>query len=224
MIAYYRVSTKKQGNSGLGLDAQKKTVQDFIKADKRRSLIAEYKDVESGKNDDRPELMKAIDHAKKTGATLLIAKLDRLSRNVSFIFTLRDTKVDFRALDLPDANTLTIGIFASVAQHERERISERIKDALAAKRRRGEPLGTVANMTAKGRKKAVQAIKVKAQQDKNNLQALELIRDKRKAGMTYQEIADRLNKLQYTTSKGGMFKAITVRKLLERSNKWELKA
>jgi DNA invertase Pin-like site-specific DNA recombinase len=223
MIAYYRVSTKRQGNSGLGLDAQKKTVQDFIKTDKRRSLIAEYKDVESGKNDHRPELMKAIDHAKKTGATLLIAKLDRLSRNVSFIFTLRDTKVDFRALDLPDANTLTIGIFASVAQHERERISERIKDALAAKRRRGEPLGTVENLTVKGRKKAVQAIKVKAQQDKNNLQALELIRDKRKAGMTYQEIADRLNQLQYTTSKGGKFEAITVRKLLERSVKWEKK-
>lgn len=221
MIAYYRVSTKKQGKSGLGLDAQKKTVEDFIRADRRRSLLAEYKDVESGKNDARPELLKAIDYAKKVGATLLIAKLDRLSRNVSFIFTLRDSKVDFKALDLPDMNTMTVGIFASYAQHERERISERIKDALEAKRRRGETLGTAKNMTAKGRKKAVQSIMERARTDKNNLQALELIRDKRKVGMTYAEIADRLNHLQYKTSKGNEFRPITVRKFLQRANRWD---
>jgi DNA invertase Pin-like site-specific DNA recombinase len=220
-ISYKRVSTKRQGRSGLGLEAQTKTVQDFILADKRRELIAEYTDVESGKKDRRPELLKAIEHAKKVGATLLIAKLDRLSRNVSFIFTLRDTKVDFKALDLPDANTLNLGIFASIAQHEREIISKRIKDALAAKRRRGEPLGTAKNLTAKGRKKAVLAIKEYASTNKNNLQALELIRDKRKAGMTYKEVADRLNKLEYKTSRGKSFEAITVRKLLERSANWE---
>lgn len=118
-------------------------------------------------------------------------------------------------------HTLTIGIFASLAQHEREIISKRIKEALGAKRRRGEPLGNVDNLTDKGRKKAVAAIREYARTNKNNLQALELIMDKRKQGWTYQKIADRLNKLNHKTSTDGMFKAITVRKLLERSATWE---
>lgn len=213
MIAYYRVSTKRQGKSGLGLEAQRKTVQDYIAGDKRRVLFAEYKDIESGRKDDRPQLLKAIDHAKKVGATLLIAKLDRLSRNVSFIFTLRDTKVNFRALDLPDANTLTIGIFASIAQHERERISERIKDALAAKRARGDKLGNLNNLTAKGRKQGVKAIKENARNNKNNIQALAMIRLLRKEGLSYQAIADRLNELQHRTRKDKLFEAMTVQRL-----------
>ncbi|HTF18142.1 MAG TPA: recombinase family protein [Chryseolinea sp.] len=217
MIAYYRVSTKRQGKSGLGLEAQQKTVQDFISGDKRRSLIAEYKDIESGKNDSRPNLLKAIEHAKKVGATLLIAKLDRLSRNVSFIFTLRDTKVDFKALDLPDANTLTIGIFASMAQHEREIISKRIKDALAAKRRRGEPLGSPDNMTSKGRKAGVKSRMDAARTNKNNIQALAMIQLLRKDKMSYRAIAERLNELQYKTSKGSKFEAISVSRILNRS-------
>ncbi|MEJ1242122.1 recombinase family protein [Chryseolinea sp. T2] len=219
-ISYYRVSTKKQGDSTLGLAAQKKAVQDFITGDKRRELIAEYTEVESGKNDARPQLQKAIDHAKKAKATLLIAKLDRLSRNVSFVFTLRDTKVDFKALDLPDANTLTVGIFATIAQHEREITSQRTKAALAVLKAKGVRLGSPENMTHKAQKLGGKVSRENAKTHKNNLQALELINDKLKSGWTYQEIADRLNKLEYKTSLGNPFKAITVRKLLERSERW----
>lgn len=219
-ISYYRVSTKKQGDSTLGLGAQKRTVQDFITGDKRRVLLAEYTEVESGKKDTRPQLLKAIEHAKQSKATLLIAKLDRLSRNTSFIFTLRDTKVDFKALDLPDANTLTVGLFATIAQHEREVTSQRTKAALAVLKSKGVKLGSPQNLTPKNQKLGVVAVKKKAMTNKNNLQALELIQDKRKAGWTYQEIADRLNQLEYKTSLGNAFKAITIRKLLQRSENW----
>lgn len=99
------------------------------------------KDVETGRNDDKPQLLKASAHAKKIGGTLLIAKLDWLSRNVSFIFTLRDTRVNFKALDLDDMNTLNLGIFATIAQYERERTSDRLRDAFSAKRRQGERMG-----------------------------------------------------------------------------------
>jgi len=128
-ISYYRVSTQKQGKSGLGIDAQKTAVSNFI--GKNAILINEFEEVESGKNDERPQLYKAIEQCKKENAILLIAKLDRLSRNVSFIYTLKDSKVDFRCCDMPDANSLTIGIMAVLAQDERERISQRTKSALA---------------------------------------------------------------------------------------------
>jgi len=216
-IAYYRVSTSKQGRSGLGLEAQKKTVADFIKGDKTTHLIAEYKDVESGKNDNRPHLVEAIDHAKKSQATLLIAKLDRLSRNVSFIFMLKDSKVDFVACDIPDANTLTIGIFAVVAQHEREIISKRIKEALAAKKARGFKLGMPENLQPKDRLKGLQTRIVNARANKNNLQASETIKHLRKCGHSFMAIASRLNELEYTTRRGKSFYPITVQRLYERS-------
>ena len=108
-VAYYRVSTKKQGESGLGLDAQRSAVAGFVKG----AIIAEFTEVESGKKNQREQLRLAIGRAKKEGAVLVIAKLDRLSRNASFIFTLRDSGVNFQCVDMPDANTLTIGIFAT---------------------------------------------------------------------------------------------------------------
>jgi DNA invertase Pin-like site-specific DNA recombinase len=117
-VAYYRVSTQKQGNSGLGLDSQRQQVQSFVNC--TTCIIAEYTEIESGKNNNREQLLAAIATAKKEGAKLVIAKLDRLSRNANFIFTLRDSGVDFVCADMPDANTLTIGIFAVMAQHERE--------------------------------------------------------------------------------------------------------
>ncbi|SFF36436.1 recombinase family protein [Spirosoma endophyticum] len=114
-VAYYRVSTKAQGESGLGLEAQRSSVAGFVKG----GVLAEFTEVESGKNNQRVQLGAAIDCAKKEGAILVIAKLDRLSRNASFIFTLRDSGVNFQCVDMPDANTLTIGIFATLAQHDR---------------------------------------------------------------------------------------------------------
>ena len=112
-IAYYRVSTQRQGLSGLGLEAQKNAVLSFLH---NRDLVSEFTDIETGKNDNRPELLKAIDLAKRTNSTLLIAKLDRLSRNLTFISTLMDAKVRFICADMPDANELTIHIFAALAQ------------------------------------------------------------------------------------------------------------
>jgi DNA invertase Pin-like site-specific DNA recombinase len=142
-IAYYRVSTKEQGKSGLGIEAQKQQVIQYLQDDES-SLIGEYTEYESGKNNDRQILQQALDDCKNHKATLLIAKLDRLSRNVAFIFQLRDSAVNFVCCDLPDMNTLTIGLFAVVAQYERELISKRTKDALAVKKanlKEGERLG-----------------------------------------------------------------------------------
>ena len=134
-VAYFRVSTQRQGSSGLGIDAQKSMVYNFIRDDQR--IIKDFTEVESGKINHRPKLLSAIAYALDHNATLLIAKLDRLSRNAQFILNLRDSKVPFIAVDMPDANTLTIGLLAIIAQHEREQISERTRAALQAKKQRG---------------------------------------------------------------------------------------
>lgn len=130
-VAYYRVSTAAQGRSGLGLDAQKAAVADLARQ-RDLTLLAEFTEVESGKRNDRPTLARALHHAKITNAVLVIAKLDRLSRNAAFLLTLRDSGVRFLAADVPDANDLTIGVLAVIAQAEREAISRRTKEALAA--------------------------------------------------------------------------------------------
>ena len=140
LVAYERVSTARQGKSGLGLEAQRTAIESF--ADSRGAeVIARFTEVESGRKNDRPELEKALNLAKLTGATLVIAKLDRLSRNAAFLLTLRDSGVRFLAVDMPEANDLTVGIMALVAQQEREAISRRTKEALAAARARGVKLG-----------------------------------------------------------------------------------
>ena len=123
IIGYERVSTARQGASGLGIEAQRQAIDGFV-AQRGATLIARFTEVESGRNPDRPELGKALHLAKVTGATLVIAKLDRLSRNAAFLLTLRDSGVRFAAVDLPEANDLTVGIMALVAQQEREAISQ----------------------------------------------------------------------------------------------------
>ncbi len=130
-VAYYRVSTAAQGRSGLGLEAQKAAVADLARQ-REMTMLAEFTEVESGKRNDRPVLARALHHARITNATLVIAKLDRLSRNAAFLLTLRDSGVRFLAADVPDANDLTIGVLAVIAQAEREAISRRTKEALAA--------------------------------------------------------------------------------------------
>ncbi len=145
-FAYYRVSTQQQGASGLGLEAQQAAVVSFLNGSRPAK---EYVEVESGKQNHRPQLLAAMAAARAAGGVLLIAKLDRLSRNASFILTLRDAGVDFVCCDMPDANTLTVGLFAVLAQHERETISKRTKEALTAKKARGAELGTPAIPIAK---------------------------------------------------------------------------
>ena len=140
LIAYERVSTARQGTSGLVLEAQRRSIEDFARR-RGAEVLARFTEVESGRNPDRPELGKALQLARLTGATLVIARLDRLSRNAAFLLTLRDSGVRFLAVDIPEANDLTVGIMALVAEAERDAISRRTKDALAAARARGVKLG-----------------------------------------------------------------------------------
>ncbi len=139
-IAYYRVSTDHQGVNGNGMAAQRKAVEDYLNGG-RWKLVAEFTEVESGKRSDRPELEKALTACRKHKAKLVIAKLDRLSRNVHFISGLMERKVDFVACDMPSANAFMINVYAAVAQEERRMISERTKAGLAAARERGVKLG-----------------------------------------------------------------------------------
>ena len=141
-VAYYRVSTERQGRSGLGLEAQQAAVAGFINGG--TELVAEFTEIESGKRNERPALAQALEACRRHKAKLVIAKLDRLSRNLAFIATLMASGVEFVAVDNPHANKLTVHILAAVAQHEREMISQRTKDALAAARRRGVRLGNPA--------------------------------------------------------------------------------
>src|SRR5215204_1618487 len=139
-VAYYRVSTARQGRSGLGLDAQRRAVTNFLNGGSWQ-LQAEFVEVESGKNDDRPQLEQALATCELSGATLVVAKLDRLSRNLAFLAKLQESGARFVAADMPEANELTIHIMAAVAQAERKAISTRTKEALAAAKARGVRLG-----------------------------------------------------------------------------------
>ena len=212
-IAYYRVSTAKQGKSGLGLESQQATVRQFAGMNE---IISEYTEIESGKNDKRPELIKALEHAKKTGATLLIAKLDRLSRNASFIFQLRDSSVNFVACDIPEANSLTIGIFALLAQQERELISERTKKALQAKKERGFKLGTPENLTATARDKSIEVRTNKALNNENTTKAIALLSALKNQNLSLRQLATKLNDSGFLTATGKQFQPTTVKRLLDR--------
>ena len=212
-IAYYRVSTQKQGQSGLGLDAQRAAVANYTKGC-TDCVLGTYTDIETGKNNYRPELLKAIEHAKKTGAELLIAKLDRLSRNAAFILTLKETGVNFTCCDMPQANAMTIGIMAIIAQQEREMISKRTKEALAAKR---EKLGEwrKGKITAETHAKGQKAIKEKAANNENTMRAKNYAVALRTQGLTLQEIAERLNNEGHKTPTGKAYHRTSVNRLLK---------
>jgi DNA invertase Pin-like site-specific DNA recombinase len=209
---YYRVSTQKQGVSGLGLEAQQAAVRAFVQDPAQ--LLLEFVEIESGKKNRRPQLLAAIAEARRVGSTLLIAKLDRLSRNASFILALRDSGVDFVCCDMPDANTLTVGLFAVLAQHERETISKRTKDALAAKKARGAQLGNPRNMTPAITQQGQAAMQRNAHEHQANRQAAQLAELLRAKEQTLWEIATALNAAGYRTRRGKAFHATTVRRLL----------
>ena len=215
-IAYYRVSTKQQGNSGLGLEAQREQVRRFVNC--TDCILAEYTEVESGKNNEREQLAKAIEHSKNEGAKLVIAKLDRLSRNAGFIFTLKDNQVDFVCADMPEANTLTIGIFATLAQHERELISQRTKAALKVRKENGMKLGKPENLTHEAQKKGARAMQEKANSNENSKRAKGYISVLKSQGHGWSEIARTLNNEGFRTPRGKMFQAIQVQRIHNRAS------
>lgn len=212
-IAYYRVSTKRQN---LGLDAQRNTVLNYI-ASVNGELVTSFEEKESGKNNTRSELHKAIAECKRINAILIIAKLDRLSRNVSFIFTLKDSGINFFCCDIPECNTLTLGIFATIAQSERETISQRTKLALAAKKEKGFKLGAPnATITDEMRTKSALALKQKADNNSNNKRAFIVISSLREKGLSLRSIADYLNENDFRTSNNCQFSASSVQRLIRR--------
>jgi DNA invertase Pin-like site-specific DNA recombinase len=158
----------------------------------------EYVEVESGKKDQRPQLLAAMAAARTVGGVLLIAKLDRRSRNASFIFTLRDSDVDFVCCDMPDANTLTVGLFAVLTQHERETISKRAKKA------RGARLGTPANLTAAAREQSLLMWRAHLQQHPGLRQTAAFIASRRAQGVSFRQLAEESNDLGFTAPRGGI--------------------
>jgi DNA invertase Pin-like site-specific DNA recombinase len=226
-IAYYRVSTKTQGKSGLGLSSQQEMVKHFLKSDDK--LIREYQEVESGKNNKRTKLLKAIQDCKENGYTLLIAKLDRLSRDTSFIFTLKNSNVKFICADMPDANSLTIGIMAVLAEDEAKRISDRTKSALREIKRKIEDgkehiskSGNVVtklgynNLTQDARMKGVMVRVSNSNNNTNNIKAGGYIVSLKQQGMNLKEISSKLNQLEFKTSKGCSFNPIQVKRLYDK--------
>jgi DNA invertase Pin-like site-specific DNA recombinase len=215
-VAYYRVSTDRQGRSGLGLDAQRTAVDAF----RNRSggvLGAEFTEVQSGKDDDRPQLSEALKLCRLTNSTLLIAKLDRLSRNVAFLATLQQAGTKFVACDLPEANELVVHILAAVAQAERKAISERTKAALAAARQRGIRLGNP-RLKAGSRESARVAARTRVLQARERASELrEIIEHTKREGLTtLRQIAERLNELGIATPQGARWHANSIRRIYHR--------
>ena len=218
LVAYYRVSTAKQGASGLGLEAQKEAVSAYLNGG-RWSMVDEVTEIESGKRNDRPALAKALSLCRLHGATLVIAKLDRLARNVNFISTLMEDKdVDFVAADFPTANRLTIHILASVAEHEAEMISKRTKDALAAARARGVVLGgdragTLAKHARKGTRASATVRSATARRRAADvLPVIESI--KADGTVTLAGIAETLNGRGIPAPRGGSWSPVQVSRVL----------
>jgi len=223
IVAYHRVSTAKQGFSGLGLDAQRSAIESYATRVEAQ-VLQSFTEVESGKNNDRPELAKALHLAKITGATLVIAKLDRLSRNAAFLLTLRDSGVQFVAADMPDANDLTVGIMALVAQQEREAISRRTREALQVKKmqlqaegkRLGNPNGAQALRRA-GKGNAAGVARVKELADEHAQRLQPVIQSLEEDGVTsLGGIAQALNERGMLTPRGGSWHKSSVRNLLGR--------
>lgn len=205
-VAYYRVSTDRQGASGLGLDAQRAAVAAFISG--RGVLASEFTEVESGRRNDRPELHMAIAACQRQRATLVIAKLDRLARNVAFIANLMESGVEFVAVDMPQANRLTLHILAAVAEHEREMISQRTKAALAVAKARGTKLGNPnPNLPAAVAARTARMAKARGA-------VAPLIGRLRAQGMSLRAIAADLNERRILTVTGCQWHASSVANVL----------
>ncbi|KXV25649.1 MULTISPECIES: recombinase family protein [Gluconobacter] len=214
-ISYFRVSTARQGASGLGIEAQQRAVAIHVAQTGGREL-ASFTEIESGKNNERPQLVEAMTRCRLTGAVLLIAKLDRLSRDAHFLLGLEKAGIDFIAADMPNANRLTVGIMALVAQQEREAISARTKAALAEAKARGQKLGGYRpgagkvdyRLSIEARQKAAEAFRASIGP---------MVAGLREEGMSLRQIAERMTEQGIKTSKGGTWTAATVSRILDGS-------
>ncbi len=216
-ISYLRVSTQKQGFSGLGLEAQKEIIEKHLRD---KISIAEFIEVESGRKTNRPKLKDALALCRKTGATLIVAKLDRLARNVNFLSSLLESDVEIVFCDFPQANKMVLHILAAISQYEAELTASRTKAALEAKKARGCKLGNPEHLLD-NHQKAIEnsrrTCRAKADANPNNKRAVAMIRTLVKEDYSLQMIADILNKEGFVTSKGCIFSKSTVYKLIKRN-------
>lgn len=215
-ISYLRQSTTKQEASGLGIEAQREIISNHIK---EGSIIKEFIETESGTKTDRPKLQEALKLCRKTNSLLIVAKLDRLSRNVAFTSKLLESDVDLVFCDFPSANRLILHIISSIAEYEAGLISTRTKQALQAKKERGVKLGKSEKLLSK-HKEAItnsnQTNKKKAELNPNNMRAVALLRSMVNEGKTPSEMAELLNEQGFTTAKGCQFQIVQVQRLIKR--------
>jgi DNA invertase Pin-like site-specific DNA recombinase len=218
LIGYFRVSTQKQGVSGLGLEAQRDCVGNYAKS-VGGTIIRSYQEIESGAKDDRPELAKAITDARRSKAIIVVGKLDRLARDAHLISGLQKAGVRFVACDMPDADETMIGVYAYFGQRERKLISERTKAAMAVAKSRGVEFGTPENFTQAGREKgaAKAGVAHKRAADDAYGDLSPMIQELREQGLTLDAIASRLNDEGHTTRTGAAWGKMQVSRILKRS-------
>jgi DNA invertase Pin-like site-specific DNA recombinase len=211
-VSYLRVSTAKQGQSGLGLEAQRKAVADYLNGG-RWSLVDEYVEIESGSHDDRPKLAEALARCRLHNATLVIAKIDRLSRDAAFLLGLQKAGVRFVAADMPEANEMVVGIMAVVAQAERKMISDRTKAALQAAKARGVKLGgdrgNLSSVAAQGRLAGLEVRQKVAQQRAKDVAPI-VARLRAEGATSLRQVADGLNARGVPAPRGGRWSVVQV--------------
>lgn len=215
-VAYLRQSTTKQEKSGLGIEAQRNIIHSFVK---EGLIIAEFVETESGKKSDRPKLQEALALCRKTNSILIVAKLDRLSRNVAFTSKLLESDVEITFCDFPQANRLILHIISSIAEYEANLISQRTRLSLKAKKERGVQLGKSENLMKKHNEAIAhsnQTNRTKAQNNVNNMRAVALLRSMVKEELTLSQMTIRLNEQGFVTSKGCKFQVVQVQRLIQR--------
>jgi DNA invertase Pin-like site-specific DNA recombinase len=225
LVAYLRVSTRKQGQSGLGLEGQQAAIRAYAQLE-GTDIIAEYVEVESGKRNDRPALANALAFAKRMKAVLIVAKMDRLSRNVAFLSRMMESGVEFRAVDNPSANKLMIHILAAVAEEEARAISKRTRDALQAAKARGTLLGSARPGHWNGREQARKEGAMKAAKASAKVRSsaakeaysdlMPIIRKLQQEGLTLRAIASKLNSEGEQTRRGKPLTAMTIHRIIKR--------
>lgn len=217
VVAYLRQSTIKQQISGLGVEAQREIIHNHLKS---KNIIAEFVETESGKKSNRPQLLAALELCRKTNSILIVAKLDRLSRNVAFTSKLLESDVEIVFCDFPQANKLVLHIIASIAEYEAGLISQRTKQSLQAKKARGVKLGKAENLMNRFEQavcNSVKTNKAKAESNPNNMRAIALLRSLSTQGKPLSEMTTLLNEQGFVTSKGCKFQIVQVKRLLVRA-------